>query len=86
MYLRRIVEAAVKLTDADEGFLALLDYSSGNLFLRATKNLEGEIISSMRLPVSDSLLGEVLKSGKPVREIAQELDSPIKDQHRASGE
>ena len=76
--LRRIVEAGVQLTDADEGFLALLDYSSGNLFLRATKNLEGEITSSMRLPVSDTLLGDVLKSGKPVREIAQEQDSPIK--------
>jgi diguanylate cyclase (GGDEF)-like protein/PAS domain S-box-containing protein len=76
--LRRIVEAGVQLTDADEGFLALLDYSSGNLFLRATKNLEGEITSSMRLPVSDSLLGNVLKSGKPVREIAQQVDSPIK--------
>ncbi len=76
--LRRIVEAGVRLTDADEGFLALLDYSSGNLFLRATKNLDGEITSSMRLPVSDSLLGDVLKSGKPVREIAQERDATIK--------
>jgi diguanylate cyclase (GGDEF)-like protein/PAS domain S-box-containing protein len=76
--LRRIVEAGVQLTNADEGFLALLDYSSGNLFLRATKNLEGEITSSMRLPVSDSLLGDVLKSGRPVREIAHESDSPIK--------
>jgi len=76
--LRRIVEASVKLTDADEGFLALLDHASGNLLLRASKNLEGEMTSSMRLPVSDSLLGEVLKSGKPARGVAQELDPPIK--------
>ncbi len=76
--LRRIVEAGVQLTDADEGFLALLDQTSGDLFLRATKNIEGEITSSMRLPVTDSLLGEVLKSGKPVRQIAQEFDPPIK--------
>ncbi len=76
--LRRIVEAGVQLTDADEGFLALLDQNSGNLFLRATKNLDGEIISSMRLPVSDSLLGDVMKSGKPVREIAQGFQSPLK--------
>jgi diguanylate cyclase (GGDEF)-like protein/PAS domain S-box-containing protein len=76
--LRRIVEAGVQLTDADEGFLALLDQTSGNLFLRATKNIEGEITSLIRLPVSDSSLGDVLKSGKPVREIAQEFDQPIK--------
>lgn len=76
--LRRIVEAGVQLTDADEGFLALLDNTSGNLFLRATKNIEGEIISSMRLPVSDTLLGDVLTSGKPVRKISQEFESPIK--------
>ncbi len=33
--LRRIVEAGVQLTQADEGFLALLDHATGTLYLRA---------------------------------------------------
>jgi two-component system NtrC family sensor kinase len=37
--LRRIVEASVLLTHAEEGFLALLDEGSGQLYLRAVKNI-----------------------------------------------
>ncbi len=76
--LRRIVEAAVQLTQADEGFLALLDHSTGTLYLRASKNIDGHISSSLRLPIADSLLGETLTTGKPMRKITQLVDKPIK--------
>jgi diguanylate cyclase (GGDEF)-like protein/PAS domain S-box-containing protein len=76
--LRRIVEAGVHLTQADEGFLALLDHSSGTLYLRASKNIDGEITSSLRLPIADSLLGEALTTNRPTRKIAQQAGSPIK--------
>jgi len=76
--LRRIVEAGVLLTQADEGFLALLDHSSGTLYLRASKNIEGEITSSLRLPIADSLLGEALTTNKPMRKVAQQAGSSIK--------
>ena len=75
--LRRIVEAGVHLTQADEGFLALLDQTSGDLYLRATKNIDGEIISSVRLPINNSLLGEVLSRGKPVRRTDQQDGTQI---------
>ncbi len=65
--LRRIVEAGVQLTRADEGFLALLDEESGQLYLRAVKNIDQESIKTLRLPVNDTLLGGVLKAGKPLR-------------------
>ncbi len=65
--LRRIVEASVQLTQAEEGFLALLDENSGQLFLRAFKTLDESKIRTMRLLVNDSLVGEVVKSGKPLR-------------------
>ncbi len=65
--LRRIVEAGVQLTQADEGFLALLDEASGQLYLRAVKNIDQAKIKTLRLPVNDTLLGSVVQGGQPVR-------------------
>jgi diguanylate cyclase (GGDEF)-like protein/PAS domain S-box-containing protein len=65
--LRRIVEAGVHLTQAEEGFLAILDKTSGQLFLRAVKNIDASRVKTMRLPVTDNLLGSVVSSGKSVR-------------------
>lgn len=65
--LRRIVEASVQLSQAEEGFLALLDANSGQLFLRAFKTLDESKIRTLRLLVNDSLVGEVVKTGKPLR-------------------
>jgi diguanylate cyclase (GGDEF)-like protein/PAS domain S-box-containing protein len=65
--LRRIVEAGVLLTRADEGFLALLDNASGQLYLRAVKNIDEDIIKSVRMPVTDSITGMVMRSGQSFR-------------------
>jgi len=65
--LRRIVEASVLLTHAEEGFLALLDEASGQLYLRAAKNIDQEKSKTIRLPVADSVVGQVYSTGKPVR-------------------
>lgn len=63
--LKRIVEAAVHLAKADEGFLALMDNTSNQLYLRAVKNIDEDRSKTIRLPVQDTLIGSVLKSGKP---------------------
>jgi len=77
--LRRIVEAGVQLTGAEEGFLALLDDSTDKLFLRAAKNIDEARSKTMRLPVTDALIGEVLRTQKPVRTTSQSSqDQPIK--------
>jgi two-component system phosphate regulon sensor histidine kinase PhoR len=73
--LLAVVDAAVQLTGAEEGSLMLLDETSGELYIRAARNLNDEQIKTMRLPVSDSLAGEVVKSGKPV---LLEKDNPQK--------
>jgi len=73
--LRRIVEAAVHLSRSDEGFLALIDEKSGQLYLRAAKNIDQEKIDTMRLPISDSLIGNVLSSGSPYRSVEMQ-DQP----------
>ena len=64
--LRRIVDAGVLLTQADEGFLAILDENE-KLYMRAVKNIDADRVKTMRLPVQDSLLGKVIQSGKPIR-------------------
>ena len=73
--LRRIVEAGVYLTHAEEGFLSLLDDQSGQLFLRAVKNIDQEKSKILHLPVNDSLVGTVVRTGKPLR-MGQSSDGP----------
>ncbi len=75
--LRRIVEAAIHITHAEEGFLALLDEESGQLYLRAAKNMDREKSQTMRLPVSDNLIAQVFKTGKPVRTTTQSDEGPL---------
>jgi len=75
--LKRIVEAGVLLTRADEGFLALLDHASGQLYLRAVKNIDEDIIKTVRMPVTDSLTGMVIRSGQAFRSSQGEAD-PLK--------
>jgi signal transduction histidine kinase/CheY-like chemotaxis protein len=65
--LSRIVEAGVYVTKAEEGFLLLVDRESNDLYLRAGKNLGSEQTQGLRLKVDDSLAGQVVRTGKPVR-------------------
>jgi signal transduction histidine kinase/DNA-binding response OmpR family regulator len=65
--LNRIVEASVAITQADEGFLLLLDDETHALYLRAAKNLGEDQVRLLRLKVTDSLLGRVIRTGKPLR-------------------
>ncbi len=65
--LRRIVEGGVYLTHAEEGFLALLDNQTGQLYMRAVKNLDQDRSKTLRLPVTNTMVGTVLQSGRPLR-------------------
>ena len=64
--LSRIVEAAVYLTGSEEGTLLLVDEASGELYLRAAKNLGERYARGFRLRVNDSIAGQVVRTGKPV--------------------
>jgi two-component system NtrC family sensor kinase len=65
--LSKVVDASVFLTDADEGMLFLVDSESGQLYLRAGKGVEDRRASLLLMPAKNSLLGQVVKSGEPLR-------------------
>lgn len=77
--LHRVVEAAVYVVGAEEGMLMLLDEEQGELYIRASKNLDSKA-RSMRKRVSDSLAGKVLQTK---RAIAVGGDSQWKRTHTA---
>ena len=64
--LKLVVDAAVELTGAEEGSLLMLDEDSGELTMRAARNFQDEFVRTFRLPVNDTLAGEVMRTGKPV--------------------
>jgi len=64
--LTRIVEAAVYVTGAEEGFVLLLDEGTGDLYMRAARGFGEKYAREFRLKVSDSIAGQVLRTGKPV--------------------
>ncbi|NLH06916.1 MAG: response regulator [Chloroflexi bacterium] len=63
--LSRVVEAAVYLSEAEEGVLMLVDPETGDLYVRAEKNLT-DGLRNMRLRVQDSLAGQVIRTGEPL--------------------
>jgi two-component system NtrC family sensor kinase len=64
--LAQVVSAAVNLTHADEGSLLLLVPDTGELYLRANKNLDETAAHNLRIKVDDTLMGRVIQSGRPV--------------------
>lgn len=64
--LTSVVEAAVDLTEAEEGSLLLLDEATGELYMRASKNFQQDFVQTFRLPIRNSLIDQVLRSAKPL--------------------
>ena len=76
--LNRIVEAAVYLTDAEEGSLMLIDDESGELYLRAARGLNEKKARSFRVKMEDSIAGQVVRTGHPVMIGGQNQDDSFK--------
>lgn len=64
--LTQVVEAAVSLTNAEEGLLLLPDEEEKALYIRAHKGIDSETASNFRIKTANTLAGQVLHSGKPV--------------------
>ncbi|HID62304.1 MAG TPA: response regulator [Anaerolineae bacterium] len=74
--VNRVVEAAVFLTGAEEGFLLLIDQGTKELYMRAAKGLSQREARSFRVKVDDSLSGQVITTGKPI------MVSSVQDQEK----
>jgi two-component system phosphate regulon sensor histidine kinase PhoR len=62
--LMAVVDAAVEMAGAEEGSLLLLDETSGELYMRASRNFQQEFASTFRMPVHDSLVAQVVRTGQ----------------------
>ncbi|MCC6973613.1 MAG: GAF domain-containing protein [Anaerolineae bacterium] len=64
--LNQIVEAAVKLTKAEEGLLLLPGDEDEALYLRAMKGIDDAHASNFRVKNTEPLIGGVFRTGEPV--------------------
>lgn len=71
--LNRVVEAAVYISGAEEGFLLLLDEGTDELCVRAAQGVEERTARNLRLKVQDSVAGQVVQTGEPVMLSGQHL-------------
>ena len=64
--LNRIVEAAVDVAAAEEGYLLLIDKENNELYMRAALNVGDRVATGFRLRTEDSIAGRVVRTGQPV--------------------
>jgi signal transduction histidine kinase len=64
--LNRVVEAARRLTYAEEGMILLPDGQSGQLYLRAKVGIDIEVADNFRIRTHDTIAGAVFESGHPI--------------------
>ena len=75
--LNRIVEAAIYLSQAEEGSILLLD-ETGDLYLRAARGVGDEKVRGLKVKVHDSIAGQVVKTGEPIIVGGQSDDDSFK--------
>jgi FixJ family two-component response regulator len=66
LLLRQIVEAAAYLTGAEDAGIYMLEETSGEIILRASKEAQGGRAMTNRIPVSDEFVNQVVKSGQTI--------------------
>lgn len=78
--LRSVVEAAAFVTDAEESAIYLVEPESQDLNLRASKQAGERHATLQKLRSTDTLVGEVYHSGKPVLRQPSLESGPVKVQ------
>lgn len=75
--LASIVTSAVEMTGSEEGHLLLLDETTNDLYMRAGLNYEENFARTFRLPVKDTLAGQVMETGQLIS-FCQDAPNKIK--------
>ena len=76
--LSRIVDAGLYLTGAEEGSLLLIDKQTGDLYMRAAKNLGEKYARGFRVKVDDTIAGQVVRTGEPYWEAGNAQSLKVK--------
>jgi K+-sensing histidine kinase KdpD len=76
--LARVTEAGAYMADAEEANLYLVDAETNELVLRASKQAGESRAILQRLRVTDTLVGQVFTSGKPMLRLPSPDDGPVK--------
>jgi two-component system NtrC family sensor kinase len=76
--LNQALEMTITLTTAREAAIWLVDDRSDELFLEAEYGIEDAAIRYMRLPVVDSKAGEVIRTGRSLRDNRGAEEDPVK--------
>ncbi len=64
--LNRVVEAARRLTNAEEGMILLPDGQTGQLYLRAKVGIDVGAADNFRIKTHDTIAGTVFEKGQPM--------------------
>ncbi len=64
--LTQLLDAVIQVTGAERGCLTLIDPDSGNLNLRAARNIEQETLQREDMQISRTLIQSVIESGKGI--------------------
>ncbi len=64
--LTQVVDAAVRLSNAEEGLLLLPDDEGKALWVRAVKGIDSETARNFRIKTRDTLAGQVFRQGQPI--------------------
>lgn len=64
--LTQVVDAAVRLCNAEEGLLLLPDEEGKALWVRAVKGIDSETARNFRIKTRDTLAGRVFQQGQPI--------------------
>jgi putative methionine-R-sulfoxide reductase with GAF domain len=75
--LTRIVDAAVYVTQAEEGSLLMLDETTQELQLRAQKGLGESHAHGLRIQTADSIAGTVVETNQPQRLESKEQELKV---------
>lgn len=65
-FLRKTLSHALNLLDTSNGSLALLDFETKELVFMIVEGQLSEDLEGYRLPVSEGIMGWVVRNGKPV--------------------